>query len=679
MIWSDPPLILDTVTSVPSARPSTYRPHSLPKPNERNILITSALPYVNNVPHLGNIIGCVLSADVYARFCRIRGYNTLYICGTDEYGTATETKALEEKTTPKALCDKYHAIHKSVYEWFKIDFDHFGRTTTDQQTTISQDIFNRIDKNGYILEDTMTQLYCEKHSSFLADRYVEGTCPLCGYVGARGDQCDGCGKLLNATELKDPHCILDNATPVIKTSKHLFINLEKLQSKCEDWVQESSVKGKWSTNSCTITNGWLREGLRPRCITRDLKWGTAVPREGYEKKVFYVWFDAPIGYPSITANYTKDWEQWWKNPEHVQLYQFMGKDNVPFHTVIFPCSLLGTGEPWTMLHHLSTTEYLQYEGGKFSKSRGVGVFGNNVMDSGIPPSVWRYYLLSNRPESNDSQFTWESFAMANNNELLANFGNFVNRVVKFIGAKYDSVIPAFTTTEAPEVKLIESVNQKVAEYIEALESVKIRHALKVLMDISALGNEYLQSNKIDNSLFLNARSRCDTVVAVAANLVYLLGSLAYPYMPDTSESIFRQLNTPSRRILDDWQADEILAGHTIGSPEYLFKRIEKDQESALREKYAGKQVPSETNAAATSSSAKKAADKKKKASVAPALPNEAPAGIEKTPAIIDLEAKIKETGDSIRQKKADKADIGDDLVQLKELKTQLAAEIAKQQ
>jgi methionyl-tRNA synthetase len=327
----------------------------LPEKDARNILITSALPYVNNVPHLGNIIGCVLSGDVYARFCRLRGYNTLYVCGTDEYGTATETKAIEEKLSCKELCDKYNALHVQTYNWFQIDFDHFGRTTTDQQTEIAQDIYKKLDHNGHVFEDTVTQLYCEKHQSFLADRFVEGTCPLCGYEDARGDQCDKCGKLLNATDLVNPHCKLDGATPVPRDSKHLFLNLTEQQPSLEAWFKEASKNGEWTANSQTITNNWLKEGLKPRCITRDLKWGTAVPRPGFEDKVFYVWFDAPIGYPSITATYTPEWEKWWKNPKNVQLYQFMGKDNVPFHTVIFPSTLIGTKDNWTLLHHLSTT------------------------------------------------------------------------------------------------------------------------------------------------------------------------------------------------------------------------------------------------------------------------------------------------------------------------------------
>ncbi|KAF9581573.1 putative methionine--tRNA ligase, cytoplasmic protein rar1 [Lunasporangiospora selenospora] len=582
--------------------------HKLPIPGKRNVLITSALPYVNNVPHLGNIIGSTLSADVYARYCRIRDVNALYICGTDEYGTATETKALEDGVTCQELCDKYHPIHNQCYEWMEIDFDKFGRTTTEEQTKIAQDIFADLHKNGHLIEDSMLQLYC---SQYLADRFVEGTCPKCQYDDARGDQCDKCGTLLNATELINPRCKLDGNRPVEKESRHLFLDLGKLQSKCEEWYEESSAKGKWSSNGKIITQSWFKEGLRQRCITRDLKWGTPVPLPGWEGKVFYVWFDAPIGYPSITATYTKEWEKWWKNPNEVELFQFMGKDNVPFHSVIFPSSLIGTGEKWTLLNSLSTTEYLQYETGKFSKSRGVGIFGNNVQETGIPPSVWRYYLLSNRPEANDSQFLWKDFIARNNNELLANLGNFVNRVIKFVNSKYESIAPSIETagpvTESEE-RLVQEVNEKLKQYIEALDNVKIRDGLRIAMEISALGNGYLQENKIDNTLFGEHRARCDRVVLTALNLIYLLSAVFFPYMPSTSESIARQLNAPVRLLPTEFTVDAILPGHQIGGAEYLFKRIAEKQEEIWRSQYGGN-VP---DPAAEAKKKKKEEDKRKK-------------------------------------------------------------------
>jgi len=327
----------------------------LPKANEQNFLVTSALPYVNNTPHLGNIIGSVLSADVFARYHKARNHNCLYICGTDEYGTATETKAIEDGVTPQQLCDKYHTIHRQIYEWFEIGFDKFGRTTTDEQTRIAQEIFMALYDNGYLQEESQTQLYCTKHDGFLADRFVEGTCPLCGFVDARGDQCDSCGKLLNPFELIDPRCKLDGTKPDIRDTTHIFLCLDKLQPELEQWVAKSSEEGQWAMNGRSITDSWLKEGLHSRCITRDMRWGTSVPLEGFRDKVLYVWFDACIGYVSITATYTDEWEKWWRNPNNVKLFQFLGKDNVPFHTVVFPSSQIGTRQEWTMLNHLSTT------------------------------------------------------------------------------------------------------------------------------------------------------------------------------------------------------------------------------------------------------------------------------------------------------------------------------------
>jgi len=290
---------------------------------DKKILITSALPYVNNVPHLGNIVGCVLSADVFARFCRARGYETLFICGTDEHGTATETKALEEGLTPEQVCDKYYKIHKQIYEWFGCSFDTFGRTSTDIHTEVVQSIFNRVNENGFIKKDSLEQTYCPKCDKFLADRFVEGTCPHCGYEKARGDQCESCSKLLNAVELLNSKCKICGSKPITKTSNHLFIDLPALSHDLEKWTIQSAEQGFWTQNARTVTNAWFKEGLKPRCVSRDLKWGVPIPLEGYTDKVFYVWFDAPIGYISITKQAFPDsWEQWWKSDD-VKLYQFM--------------------------------------------------------------------------------------------------------------------------------------------------------------------------------------------------------------------------------------------------------------------------------------------------------------------------------------------------------------------
>ncbi|AQZ12212.1 MES1 (YGR264C) [Zygosaccharomyces parabailii] len=559
----------------------------LPRSNERNILVTSALPYVNNVPHLGNIVGSVLSADIFARYCKARNYNTLYICGTDEYGTATETKALEEGVSPLELCTKYHKIHSDVYKWFQIGFDYFGRTTTERQTEIAQDIFKKLDANGYLEEQTMKQLYCPVHNSFLADRFVEGECPKCHYEDARGDQCDKCGGLLDPFELINPRCKLDNASPEIRYSDHIFLSLDKLEPKVANWIGKASEDGAWSKNSRTITQSWLKDGLKPRCITRDLVWGTPVPVEKYKDKVLYVWFDATIGYVSITANYTNEWAQWWRNPENVELYQFMGKDNVPFHTVIFPASQLGTGDKWTMLHHLNTTEYLQYEGGKFSKSRNIGVFGNNARDSGVSPSVWRYYLASVRPESSDSHFSWDDFVARNNSELLANLGNFVNRLIKFVNAKYNGVVPDYDVKSLPAFDNLQNdISQLLSSYIAEMELAHERRGLEIAMSLSARGNQFLQDNKLDNSLFSNFPAKSDAVVGVGLNIVYAVAAVISPFMPEIAQKIYHMLNAPALRIDEQFHL-AILKGHNINPAEYLFHRIEDKQIDAWRKQYGG--------------------------------------------------------------------------------------------
>ncbi|KAG6185732.1 putative methionine--tRNA ligase, cytoplasmic protein rar1 [Claviceps purpurea] len=584
----------------------------LPVKGKKNILITSALPYVNNVPHLGNVVGSVLSADVFSRFSKLRNRPTLYICGTDEYGTATETKALETGQTPQQLCDEFHKKHKEVYDWFEIGFDYFGRTTTEKQTEIVQDIFLKLHKNGLLEERTTTQPYCEKHDGYLADRFVEGTCPKCGYDDARGDQCDKCGGLLDPFELINPRCKVDGAQPVPRDTKHIFLKLNELQPSIEEWFEDAHKKYGWPANGTAITKSWLTKGLEGRSITRDLKWGVPIPLPGYEKKVIYVWFDACIGYPSITANYTDDWEKWWKNPEDVSLYQFMGKDNVPFHTVIFPGSEIGTGEKWTMLNHLSTTEYLNYENGKFSKSRGVGVFGNQVRDIGISPSVWRYYLLSNRPETADTQFEWQAFVLSNNSELLANFGNFVNRIVKFVNAKCDSTVPDFSASYTDDTfdfpAWIARVNTLLAEYVDELEKVHIRAGVRKLMEISTEGNALLQY-RLDNANLVEHPERTNTVIGLALNLCHLLASLASPYMPSTSESICKQLNTSLAHIPDVWTPEVLKSGHKIGKAAYLFTRIDDKKVTEWKAQFGGS---AESRAAEEAAKKKKQEEKEKK-------------------------------------------------------------------
>ncbi|KAF9042651.1 methionyl-tRNA synthetase [Hymenopellis radicata] len=633
--------------------PHPGAPAILPKEGETNILITSALPYCNNVPHLGNIIGSTLSADVF----RTRNRTTLYICGTDEYGTATETQAIKEGVEPKVLCDKYHILHKETYEWFDIGFDYFGRTSTEWHSTICQGIYRNLRKNGYLEKQDKEQVYCEGCPKFLADRFVEGICPHCGYEDARGDQCDLCSRTLDAIELIKPRCMVNKDHKVTtRTSTHNYLKLNEIQPRTEEWIKKSWKAGHWSPNSVINANGEIidariKAGLLPTPLTRDLKWGVKVPIDSEEDKamegkVLYVWYDAPIGYPSITANYTPEWEKWWFNPNDVNLYQFMGKDNVYFHTVYFPSVELADGRNWTMLHHLSTTEYLNYEGGKFSKSRNRGVFGPAAKETGIPSSVWRYYLLSTRPETADAMFSWADCIAANNNVLLNNFGNFVNRVLKFVASQYDSVIPESGDEPGPlspndehDAKFISDVNASLQEYISDMEAVKLRKGLHTVMQISGLGNNYLQSSGLGKALMTSDPKRCAQVVSRAVNLIWVLSTLVYPYMPATSAAILEQLNVPARAVPDVLSTD-ILAGHTIGKPAHLFKKIEENMAEKFRAKFGGLPEVEE---------APKPKAGKKKSSKAPAALSP---DVVRTPEMLAVEAKIAEQGDVIRALKA---------------------------
>ncbi len=565
----------------------------------KKTLITAALPYVNNIPHLGNLIQ-VLSADVYARYCRLRGYETLYVCGTDEYGTATETRALEEGITPQELCDRYYRVHADVYKWFNIAFDSFGRTSTPRHTEITQSIFCGLDSNGYIKEKTIEQTYCETCERFLADRYVRGICPHCDYPEARGDQCENCGKLLDPTDLVEPRCGVCDATPVVRETTHLYIDLPAILPKLEAWMEKTSAEGAWAKNAVQMTQAWIRDGLHERAITRDLKWGIPVPKKNFEHKVFYVWFDAPIGYISITANLTDQWEQWWKNPEEVKLVQFIGKDNIPFHTVIFPCSLIASGESWTLLHSMSSSEYLNYESGKFSKSKGIGVFGTDAVGSGIPADVWRFYLFYNRPEKADSLFTWKDFQEKVNGELIGNLANLVNRTLTFVNRYFDGRLPGAAEADPAagnpaagygaaagdaSQKYWREVERVEEEILNALERIELRDGLRRIFALSSIGNKRFQD---EEPWKLVKKDRGKTGVLLR-DLVYLIRDLAvliHPYLPDTADRIHSFLGTEGSG------KDQlgVLSGiEAVKDPELLFRKLEDEEIENFKKRFAGGQ------------------------------------------------------------------------------------------
>lgn len=554
----------------------------------------------------------MLSADVFARFCRSRGYETMYVCGTDEYGTATETRAIEEKKTPRELCDYYFNQHDEIYKWFCIAFDKFGRTSNEQCTEITQKIFLDLDKNGYIKEHTNKQLFCTHCNMFLADRFVRGTCPKCGYEDARGDQCEKCGSLLDPVELKEPRCSTCSNTPEVRETKHLYIDLPAISQNLDKWMIKASQDGRWSENAVNITKAWIRDGLNERAITRDLKWGIPVPKPGYENKVFYVWFDAPIGYISITKQLADelkaagkpsfDYKSWWlpeeseeaKGMAPVDLFQFIGKDNIPFHTVVFPCSLIGSGHNWTKLYHMSSTEYLNYEDGKFSKSKGVGVFGSDAKESGIKADAWRFYIFYNRPEKQDYQFTWKEFREKYNGELIGNLGNLVNRTLLFVTKYYEGKIPDAPVDEEMWAK----IRDLEAKITENLEWANLKDAFHQIFQISDIGNKAFQ----DGEPWKTRTEDPEKAAKLIHNLCYMIKDLmimAHPYMPQFTETILSYLGC---KINEPKFGEEAVSGGlnwsnlgqtegltSVGSTAVYFTPLDQKSADAFREKYAGSQ------------------------------------------------------------------------------------------
>ncbi|MEE1182062.1 MAG: methionine--tRNA ligase, partial [Treponema sp.] len=530
----------------------------------------------------------------------------------------------------------YYEEHRKIYEWFKIDADKFGRTSNEQCTEITQSLYKDLDKNGYIKEHSNKQLYCPKCARFLADRYVNGTCPKCGFEDARGDQCDGCGSLLEPVELKNPRCSVCGATPEVRETKHLYIDLPSISKNLDDYVSKTSVAGKWSDNAIRMTKAWIRDGLIERAITRDLKWGIPVPRAGFEDKVFYVWFNAPIGYISITKQLADDlikaskpgfdWKSWWLPEESqaedakkpVELFQFIGKDNIPFHTVIFPCTLMGSGRNWTKLFHMSSTEYLNYENGKFSKSRGVGVFGTDAIETGIPADAWRFYIFYNRPEKQDYQFTWKEFRERLNGELIGNLGNLVNRTLLFIQKYYNSKIP-----EAPiDQEIWAKVKDLEEKITENLEWANLKDALHQIFEISDMGNKAFQATEPWKTRETDPQ-RAEKLIHTLAYMIKDLMIMVHPYMPQFAEKIMsyfgktisethfndENFGKPSDGIKLNWNnLGETTGLSEVGATEVFFTPLDAKGMEAFRAKFSGKQ---------SERGSEKKADKKKEKKAKP--------------------------------------------------------------
>jgi methionyl-tRNA synthetase len=562
-------------------------------------LITSALPYVNNVPHLGNIIGSLLSADVFARYCRLAGFETFFICGTDEFGTATEIKAFQENTTPQAICDHYHGLHKEIYEWFNLQFDAFGRTSAPLHSDLTQEIFKDLCQAGLIGTQVSDQYFDEKAQLFLADRFLIGTCPSCQNPKAHADQCDRCGMLLSAEELLTIRSAVSDSIPVKKKSTHLTIKLPAVSRELENWIHFQSHK--WSQSAQSITHSWLKEGLKERTITRDLRWGVQVPHHAglpdTTGKVFYVWFDAPVGYISIMASQKKDWQSWWQpeTPESApELFEFMGKDNVAFHSILFPSQLLGSNRgsnkrKWLLPTKICSTEYLNYESEKFSKSQSIGVFGPDAVASGIEADYWRYYLLSIRPENHDTNFLWSEFQAKINNELVANFGNLVHRTLSFINTHVNKVSPF-----KPDIALRETdetflrASQEITDQIrECFEQVALKQALTLIMQYARMTNKYLQDT-VPWKTIKNDLPQTQLTLFHLLKTLANLGILIHPFLPATAKKLFSQLGLQPRTIEQLHQ--EVPGGIALPDPKPLFSYLEDDTVAKLGSKFGSKKA-----------------------------------------------------------------------------------------
>jgi methionyl-tRNA synthetase len=563
------------------------------------VLITSALPYINGVKHLGNLVGSMLPADIYARFQRSRGKETLFICATDEHGTPAELAALEAGQSVEVYCREQHQIQKDVGERFGLSWDYFGRSSSPENHRLTQEFARSLWRNGHLEVRTTRQVYSPADGRFLPDRYVIGTCPHCGYDRARGDQCENCTRVLDPTDLLNPRSALSGSADIeIRDSAHLFLKQSAFAGRLREWID--TKKDEWPVLVTSIAYKWLDEGLQDRGITRDLQWGVPVPddiAEGRLKgKVFYVWFDAPIEYIGATWEWAKArglgdaWRSWWYDAKDVRYVEFMGKDNVPFHTVGFPVTILGSGEPWKLVDELKGFNYINYYGGKFSTSGKRGVFMDTALEI-LPADYWRYYLMANAPEGSDSNFTWPHFAGVVNKDLADVLGNFVNRVTRFCAARFDGKVPEGGAYGEDEAALASEVDRRLSQYTEYMEAMEFRKSVAELRAIWVLGNEYLTKAAPWTTIKTN-RDQAAASVRMGLNLVHLFGHLSWPFIPESARKIHAAvMEAPDLIPWPDESMAEFLDGLTPGQPihppDVLFAKISDDQIAAWEARFGG--------------------------------------------------------------------------------------------
>jgi len=564
-------------------------------------LITSAIPYINGIKHLGNLVGSQLPADLFARYQRARGHEVLFLCATDEHGTPAELAAAKAGQPVAQYCAEMHEVQSKIAAGFRLSFDHFGRSSSAQNHRLTQHFAGRLAEAGLIREVAEKQMYSPTDGRYLPDRYIEGTCPNCGFEDARGDQCDNCTKQLDPTDLINPRSTISGATDLEeRETKHLYLAQSQMRDQLQAWIDS---KTDWPVLTTSIAKKWLNDGdgLQDRGITRDLDWGIPVrkgaqPWPGMEDKVFYVWFDAPIEYIAAAQEWQdagkgSDWERWWrtdKGAQDVTYTQFMGKDNVPFHTLSFPATILGSGEPWKLVDYIKSFNYLNYDGGQFSTSRGRGVFMDQALEI-LPADYWRWWLLSNAPESSDAEFTWDLFQANTNKDLADVLGNFVSRVTKFCRSKFGETVPEGGAWGGQEEALIQELDNRLRAYEGFMESMEVRKAAAELRAIWVAGNEYLQS-AAPWSTFKENPQQAGAQTRLALNLIRFYAVVSSPFIPDAAAAMMSAMKTQDASWPQDVKAalGALPAGHAFEVPEVTFRKITDDEREEWKMRFAGK-------------------------------------------------------------------------------------------
>lgn len=559
----------------------------------KKILITAALPYINNVPHMGHIVGCHLPADVFYKFNLNIGNDAVFIGGSDDHGTATLISAKELGLTPDELVSKFDNIHRAIYKKLNIDYTLNSGTNTKVHEEITQEFFNKLDKNGYISEQEDEMLYCENDKIALADRFVIGTCPKCGYEMAYGDQCDKCGETYETSELINPKCKFCGQSAVKKKTKHLYIRLDKLEGKLNEWIE--SKKDIWRPHVYKEAKRWIDEGLKPRAITRDISWGIKVPKKGFEDKVFYVWFDAPIGYISITKELGGDEmvKKYWQDKD-AEIYNFIGKDNIPFHTVFFPSMELGN-EKYNLAYNVVGFSFMNFEGQKFSKSKKIGVFCDGLLDSDIDIDSLRAYLVTVFPENKDSDFKWEGFRDNTNSELVGKFGNFFNRSLNMINKNYAGKLD-YELTENTELNeldemMIDAIKTYPDKIKELFSKTEFREAYKAIMAFATVGNTYIEKSAPWALIKNGDNESAKKVLYLCLNMAKSLCIVANPILCNKTKEIWtEQLNfTGLPNDKGGWDRASLIdveKSHTVLAPKPLYARIDDEYLEKLKEHFS---------------------------------------------------------------------------------------------